>query len=139
MHLVGHRNYPVFRGGSVHGLSCLSLPQNSFSSSDRTEKEKKADPSVMILRAPLSSINAREGSRWPQNKHAMRQNKTRAFWSGFVQSCDCRHLRHFGARLAGIGCSPLAENDFLHIQRCRKAGREIPTAHPFLEGILNFA
>lgn len=61
----------------MHGLSCLSLPQNSFSSSDRAEKETKADPSVMILRAPLSFINAREGSRWPQNKHGMRQNKTR--------------------------------------------------------------
>lgn len=77
MHLVGHRNYPVFQGGSVHSLSGLSLPQNSFSSSDRTEKETKADPSVMILRAPLSFITARGGSRWPQNKHGMRQNKAR--------------------------------------------------------------
>lgn len=75
-----------------------------------------------------------------QARDETKQDQTsRAFWSGFVQSCDCRHLRHFGARSAGIGCSPLAENYFLHIQRCRKAGREIPTAHPFVEDILNFA
>lgn len=41
------------------------------------------------------------------------QNETRAgFVPGFVPRCDRCLLGHFGAHLAGIGCSPWVENHF---------------------------